>query len=278
MPTAHEREVPAPATERPPAPTAKYVAFAVVGVAAAVCTALIAYHWSPGKIARDVSGAANRGMHDFVSQAGRVASGAERRMTKLAEAFFAENIQHTFSDHITSIEAENKVRLLVATIEAEERIVTTSTRLWGTTTVEITLPATFRYSVSLKEPWRIRTDVTPNSVICRVVAPDVRPVLPVAFDTRRKTVKATTTGLRRDADERVEEVEREITPILMKRSGERARQARDAARRAIADFVRGWLVDRGQWGDGKFREVIIYFPDEVDANGNVRRTETGRAG
>lgn len=242
---------------------AKYVAFAVVGVAFAGAAAFIAHRWSPGSIARDAADAAN-------TAAGRVADRAGRLGTQLADAFLAENIQRTFSDHITTIEAEKKARLMVASIEAEERMTDTSTKHWGTTRVDVRVPATFRYAVSLKEKWDVRTELTQNGAICRVVAPDIRPVLPVAFDTRQLEVKATTTWLRLDGDERAAEMTREITPFLTKRSGERARQARDSARQAIAEFVRGWLADRGQWGAGKFQHVIVYFPDEVDAAGSPR--------
>lgn len=265
MQTPPDRAPPPPEPASRPASggNAKYIAFAIVGVAFAAAAAFIAHRWSPGSIARDAADAASVSVGGVADRAGRLG-------TQLAEAFLTENIQRTFSDHITTIEAEKKARLIVASIEADERMTDTSTKRWGTTTVDVRVPATFRYAVSLKEKWDVRTELTQQSAICRVIAPDIRPVLPVAFDTRQMEVKATTTWLRLDGDERAAELTREITPFLTKRSGERARQARDSARQAIAEFVRGWLIDRGQWGTGKFQHVIIYFPDEVDQSGNPR--------
>lgn len=263
----------APEPPQPPSPprasNGKYIAFAVVGVAFAGAIAFIAHLFSPVRLAREAAAAAN-------STIDRVGAGAG----KLAEAFLAQNIQRTFSDHITTIETEQKGRFLVATIEADERMSDTSTKSWGTTRVDARVSATFRYAVSLKEKWDVRTELTQNGAICRVVCPDIRPVLPVAFDSRSMEVKSTTTWLRLDGDERAAEITKEITPFLTKRSGERARQARDSARHAIAEFVRGWLAERGQWGDGKFQHVIIYFPDEVDAQGNppAPATEKPRSG
>lgn len=248
---------------RPPPHSGRYVAIALVGVAFAVSFAIVGFKWSPGEVAKDVSKAGGAGIDHLVSGGGRIARG----LSRLAQPFLADHIQHTFSDHITSIAAEKKGRLLVATIQADERMTARDIKPWGTTMVTVTVPATFHYSVSLKEKWVVRTEETPGSTLCRVVCPDIRPVLPIAFDTLRKTTEVSTTWLRRDGGEVTAELERDITPHLVRRSGQRIPEARSVAREAIADFVRGWLTAQGQWGEGKFQHVTVYFPDEVDASG-----------
>src|SRR4051812_26366204 len=169
MPVGDEPQASTGSVERRPSNPAKYAALAIVGVAFAVALAVIGYKWSPGQIARDVSTAAGDGIDKMGGTAKRLVSG-------LASAFLAENIQRTFSDHITSIQSEVKGRLLVATIQAEERMSSRSIRPWGTTTVTVTVPATYHYSVSLKEKWVVRTEESAGRAICRVTCPNIRPI------------------------------------------------------------------------------------------------------
>jgi hypothetical protein len=246
-------------------------------VAFAISAAVVAVRWSPGQTVKEAAEAGNGSLEKTVTQGGRVVRGLGRIGAQVAEAFLAENIQRTFSDYTTSIAAEEKGRVFAAKIEAIEETSITSSKFWGNTTVTVRVPAIFQYSLSLKEPWRIRTESTETSTICYVVCPDLRPVLPVAFDTRGMEVKVKTGWMRFDGDERQLEAIREITPHLMKRSGERASQARDKARRFAAEFVRGWLLDRDQWGTGKIQRVIVSFPDEVDRQGNPLPVEKRRS-
>ena len=56
----------------------------------------------------------------------------------------------------------------------------------GTTTAEIRVPVTFRYHISLSDPWRLAA----KGNVCFVSAPQFQPSLPPAIDTSAMEKKA----------------------------------------------------------------------------------------
>jgi hypothetical protein len=158
--------------------------------------------------------------------------------------------------------------LEAATMRMVEDFYKSDRRTWwgiylGETVSHIQVAATYRYAVPLADPaWEIVT----HGPICVVIAPDVRPSLPVAIDTGTMLEKTESGWARFDKQLNLEELRRSLSTELENRANDAARAAlaRDASRRTIGEFVEHWLAMRGQWHPGVFSAVKVYFPDEVD--------------
>jgi len=132
----------------------------------------------------------------------------------------------------------------------------------GETVPRIRVPAVYRYHVKLDREWKVlRKDGT-----FTIVAPSVRPSLPVAvdFSGMEKVVGGSwmlqpITG-RQDLDD----LERSITAKLERKAGSREylERQRSDARATIREFARKWIVEQTRWKDADFRDIRVYFADE----------------
>ena len=131
----------------------------------------------------------------------------------------------------------------------------------GETSYEINVPATFRYHLDPVGKWEIRV----KDQACFVIAPPIQPSLPVAIDTARIEKRGSNGWARFDKPDKLDELERKITPELAVRAGDRAHidQVRDQARRSVAQFVRTWLLHEDMWRSDAFTSVVVVFADEV---------------
>ena len=61
-------------------------------------------------------------------------------------------------------------------------------------------------------------------------------------------------------------LEKAITPALRKFAGDGQHLdvVRENCRKTVSEFIEDWLLHEGQWGDGLFRVVKVYFPSEVE--------------
>jgi len=159
--------------------------------------------------------------------------------------------------------------LEVATAEAPELFSRTSNVamfgrvLPGTTTVsEITVPATYRFHIDLNDEWNLVAD----GKRLLVMAPAVRPSLPVAFDTGGMQKKTQSGWARWGGEENLAALEKEITGKLEERASQPAtlEKIREEGRSAVAQFVREWLLDKEAWGEGRFEEIVVVFSGEDD--------------
>jgi hypothetical protein len=144
----------------------------------------------------------------------------------------------------------------------------------GETISHIQMAATYRYGVPLSDPaWEIVT----RDQVCVVLAPALRPSLPVAIDTSTMEEKTENGWARFDKQINLEDLRRGVSGELAERAGDPDRMAlaRGAARRTIGEFVEQWLLTRGEWQAGPFSAVTVYFPDEVD-DGLRDRLRTAR--
>lgn len=134
----------------------------------------------------------------------------------------------------------------------------------GTTVSEITVPATYRYHIDLNDDWFVTSD-GPRLF---VLSPQIRPSLPVAFDTGGMRKKTKSGWARWDGTENLDELEATITSKLALRATdpEVMETIRDESRVAVAKFVKSWLLSREAWADGKFEEIVVVFEREKDAN------------
>lgn len=193
---------------------------------------------------------------------------SKEAFVEIVTAFKPEEIVQTF-DEWRALEAEgNDGNILeVATAESTERF-TRKTNLamfgqtlpLGTTVSEISVPATYRYHINLNEDWFVTTDGTRLLVL----APAIRPSLPVAFDTAKVQKKTKSGWARWDGDENLTELEKSISSRLEERAGDETslEKIREASRESVAKFVQAWLLSQEAWGNAKFEEISVMFEGE----------------
>jgi len=122
---------------------------------------------------------------------------------------------------------------------------------------------TYRYGVPLVDPaWEIVT----RGQTSVVVAPTLRPSVPVAIDTATLRERTASGWARFDKQLNLLELRRSLSAVLEDRAHDPVRMAlaREASRRTVGEFVEHWLVTRGDWQPDLFTTVKVYFTDEVD--------------
>lgn len=208
-----------------------------------------------------------RGAGRAVDDAGRVVRDAGRQAAEVAAAFRSGTITETFLAAIPELTSAGTGNLELATSQVTEIFTRSEEKriLWdwislGETATEIRVPVTYRYHVRLDDPWRIEVD----EHTCVVHAPPLRPSLPPAIHTDRMEKRIGGSWLRFDGERQLAELERGITPALAEYAGDRRHLSlvREEGRRTVAEFVRGWLLREGQWGDERFRAIVVRFADE----------------
>lgn len=208
---------------------------------------------------------------DRMERAARAVAEAPARAVDSAgralRGFLRGDVTERFLSSIPTVTAPAAGNLEVAVAENVETITRTDERwaFWdllplGRTTVEVRVPVTWRYHVSLSDPWKVEVE----GDVCRVLAPALRPSLPPAIHTARLERRVESDWLRSDGEERLAELERMLTEALSRRAGDRLHLAlvREPARGAIAGFVRLWLLDQESWGPGAVERIDVRFADE----------------
>jgi hypothetical protein len=159
--------------------------------------------------------------------------------------------------------------LETATIRMGEDFYKSDARTWwgiylGNTVSHIQAAVTYRYGVPLDDhAWEIVT----RGQTTVVVAPYLRPSLPVAIDTDTWREKTESGWARFDKVEQLASLRRSISGDLEGRAKNPVRVdlAREASRRTIGEFVEKWLLTKDpQWKPGAFSVVKVYFFDEMD--------------
>ena len=157
--------------------------------------------------------------------------------------------------------------LEVATAEATEEFTRKTNVEWfgaimplGTTVSEITVPATYRFHIDLNGDWFVESDGSRLMVI----APKLKPSLPVAFDSGKMRKKTKSGWGRWDKHDNLEALERDITLKLNLRASDAKTlsKARDESRLAVAKFLKRWLLTQDVWAAGRFEEIVVIFEDE----------------
>lgn len=193
---------------------------------------------------------------------------ASDAVVEIVTAFKPEEVIETFEEW-RALEAQgNEGNILeVATATATEKF-SRKTNLamfgktlpLGTTVSEISVPATYRYHIDLNDDWFLTSDGSRLLVL----APRVRPSLPVAFDTAKMQKKSKSGWARWDGDESLSELEKTITARLGARAADEStlQKIRDESRDSVAKFVQGWLLSREAWGQKKIEEIVVMFDGE----------------
>ncbi len=134
----------------------------------------------------------------------------------------------------------------------------------GATTTHIRVPATFHYHIELAREWKVR--VRPDGTVI-VIAPPIKPTLPVALDTARLERQAEGRWSLFTGTRELEALQRTITHTLADKAGSAGYLAfqREEARKTVAEFVQRWLITQERWKSARGATVRVFFADEAIA-------------
>jgi hypothetical protein len=133
----------------------------------------------------------------------------------------------------------------------------------GETVPRIRVPVVYRYQIELAPEW----NVLRTGREFTVVAPSVKPALPVGVDFGRMEKEASGTWilLPFSGTASLDDLERELTARLAKKAVLPAylQLQREPARQTVEEFVRKWLVRQERWSTESGSTVRVYFADEM---------------
>lgn len=155
--------------------------------------------------------------------------------------------------------------LEVSTITTEERFDSNTSHTIlgvpvGRTIAQIRVPAVYRYHVPLASEWTFRE----QGKTLIVIAPKVKPSLPVAIETDK--LQSFSSGLWSPftGTETVAALQQSITNKLGVKasSAELINIQREAARQTITEFIQKWAVNESRWTAKSRPTVLVFFEDE----------------
>ena len=130
----------------------------------------------------------------------------------------------------------------------------------GQTTTQIRVPAVFHYHIELAREW----PVTVKGDTLIVIAPAVKPTLPVAIDTARLERFAAGTWSLFTGTGELDRLQRSITRTLAVKAATPSyvQFQREAARQTVTEFVGHWLLTQERFKDLPKHTVRVFFADE----------------
>jgi hypothetical protein len=128
----------------------------------------------------------------------------------------------------------------------------------GKTVSNVQVKVVYRYHIEMAKEWPIKIQGT----AAIVEAGEVRPTLPVAFDTATMEKQTTSGWARFDKHENLDELERRLSPKLEERAYGYKGLALESARKSVGDFVRIWLVKEQHSPQSVRYQVQVVFPGE----------------
>ena len=188
------------------------------------------------------------------------------RIGRMASGFLTGDVTQRLLSSIPAHEELGAGRLEVAVATTVETVSRSDEQraLWdlvplGKTEVEIRVPVTWRWYLPLDDGW----SATIDSGLLAIVAPNPKPSLPPAIHTDGIERRVQSDWLRFDAEDRLRALERELTPLLASRAGDKQHRelAREPARRTIERFARLWYA-RQDPGGKPLRAIVVRFADE----------------
>ena len=134
----------------------------------------------------------------------------------------------------------------------------------GTTSSVMRVDATYRYEVELRSDWSFELDEVRK--VAFVVAPRLKPQLPVAIDTKTLQEETNSGWARFDKWDHLAELRKELSPFLEKKanSSDYIDLVRGEARRTVEEFVTDWIIKEHGWTRKDGPVVKVYFEDEKD--------------
>jgi hypothetical protein len=195
----------------------------------------------------------------------------------LPARMISQDLTQTFRQSITEITSTEGDVLEVAVMRTDETVsrqdgksVFNNMLSLGTTISEIRTPVVYRYHIKLSDPWRLRIEGSR----CVVEAPALRPSLPPAIETQGMEKRSEAGWLRFNAAENLAQLERDLTPTLQQRAGEKSNLnlVREPSRKSIGEFVQKWLLKQNDPNAVKIDSIVVVFPDEVTKPGQTPPT------
>jgi hypothetical protein len=97
-----------------------------------------------------------------------------------------------------------------------------------------------------------------------VIAPAVKPTLPVAFDTTRLERLASGTWAFLTGTAELDALHKAISPILTQRAASPSYigAQREAARQTVREFIAKWLFTQQRWQSAANYDIKAFFADE----------------
>lgn len=137
----------------------------------------------------------------------------------------------------------------------------------GKTVSHIQAKVVYRYYIDMAKEWPVQFQG--NAAV--VHAGEIKPTLPVAFDTSTMEKETRSGWARFDKHENMTELERRMTPELEKRAHGYKSLALPSARQSVSDFARTWLSKQQHWQSLKITEVKVVFPGDPPISGTTNR-------
>ena len=130
----------------------------------------------------------------------------------------------------------------------------------GQTTSQIRVPATFNYHIELAPEWKIT--VRGKAII--VIAPRVKPTLPVAIDTARLEKLTSGAWSLFTGKAELDQLEKSITQSLAEKAAtpQFIQLQREAARKTVTEFVAKWVLEQKRWKPSAGYAIQVFFVDE----------------
>jgi hypothetical protein len=163
--------------------------------------------------------------------------------------------------------------LAVSTIKAPESFQATADHTVlgvpvGQTTSQIRVQAVYSYHVELAPEWK----VTVRNKTMIVIAPRVKPTLPVAIDTARLERYAAGTWVVFTGAAELDRLQRSISQTLAAKAAlpSYIQFQREAARVTVTEFVNKWLITQERFKPANDFKVRVFFADEpIEALGSA---------
>ncbi|HSC01226.1 MAG TPA: hypothetical protein VLE45_15010 [Burkholderiaceae bacterium] len=130
----------------------------------------------------------------------------------------------------------------------------------GQTTSQIRVQAVYPYHVELAPEWK----VTVRDKTFIVIAPRVKPTLPVAIDTAKLERYASGAWSLFTGPAELDRLQRTISQHLATKAAlpSYIQFQREAARTTVTEFVTKWLVGQERWQPASAYKVQVFFADE----------------
>lgn len=180
--------------------------------------------------------------------------------------FTAADVTTRFVSAIPELTGELNLELATATFNETFTRASSLSTCWGlldlgTSTVQVSVPVTYRYHLCLRETWQL--ELHPGRLI--VHAPAMRASLPPAIHTDQLRSLCVRGWARGSTQELMTQLQQSLTPTLNWYAGD-ARHlelVRGQCRASVREFVGLWLEREGQ--GGRFENITVQFADEPAA-------------
>ncbi|MBT9137013.1 MAG: hypothetical protein DDT34_02099 [Firmicutes bacterium] len=139
----------------------------------------------------------------------------------------------------------------------------------GNTVSQIQAKVVYRFHIEMAKKWPVRF----QGNLAIIEASEVKPTLPVAFDTSTLQKQTSSGWGRFDKHTNLFELEKRMSPELERRSYGYKALALPHARQSVADFARTWLAKDANWKALNVTEIRVVFPGDPPVGNTTIRPQ-----